>query len=165
MSDITLSAADGTELSRDQLRFLIGTAARAPSVHNTQPWRFHVAPAGLELHADRDRQLMAVDPSGRELLISCGAALYGLRLAVRMLGYLPMVDVLPDDRQPDLLAQVRVGYRVPVSQADWALLAAVPHRHTHRGPFAAEPIPDGVLLAAQHDAVAEIGRASCRERV
>ena len=80
MPDITLSAADGTALSRDQVHFLIETAVRAPSVHNTQPWRFHVGPAGLELHADRSRQLPAVDPFGRELLISCGAALYGLRL-------------------------------------------------------------------------------------
>ncbi len=155
MPDITLSTADGTALSRDQVHFLVGTAARAPSVHNTQPWRFHVGPAGLELHADRSRQLPAVDPFGRELVISCGAALYGLRLAVRLLGYLPVVDVLPDVGQPDLLARVRIGYRVPPAQHDWAMLAAVPHRHTHRGPFSPEPIPDGLLTALQRDAVAE----------
>ena len=155
MADITLGAADGTALSRDQVHFLIETAARAPSVHNTQPWRFHVGPAGLELHADRTRQLQAVDPFGRELLISCGAALYGLRLAVRLLGYLPMVDLLPEASQPDLLARVRVGYPAPLSQADWTMLAAVPHRHTHRGPFSPEPIPDGLLPRLQHDAVAE----------
>jgi hypothetical protein len=155
MPDITLGAADGTALSRDQVHFLIETAARAPSVHNTQPWRFHVGPAGLELHADRSRQLPAVDPFGRELLISCGAALYGLRLAVRLLGYLPMVDVLPEASQPDLLARVRIGCQSPLSQADWTMLAAVPHRHTHRGPFSPEPIPDGLLPQLQRDAVAE----------
>ncbi len=155
MADNTLGAADGTALSRDQVHFLIETAARAPSVHNTQPWRFHVGPAGLELHADRTRQLQAVDPFGRELLISCGAALHGLRLAVRLLGYLPMVDLLPEAGQPDLLARVRVGYPAPLSQADWTMLAAVPHRHTHRGPFSPEPIPDGLLPRLQRDAVAE----------
>lgn len=155
MPDITLGAADGTALSRDQVHFLIETAARAPSVHNTQPWRFHISPAGLELFADWSRQLTAVDPFGRELLISCGAALYGLRLAVRLLGYLPLVDVLPDASQPDLLARVRVGCQAPLGKSDWAGLAAVPHRHTHRGPFSAEPIPAGLLTRLQHDAVAE----------
>ena len=155
MPETTLGAADGTALSRDQVHFLIETAARAPSVHNTQPWRFHVGPAGLELYADWSRQLQAVDPFGRELLISCGAALYGLRLAVRLLGYLPWVDVLPEASQPDLLARVRVGYQAPLSQSDWTRLAAVPHRHTHRGPFSAEPIPAGLLAGLQRDAVAE----------
>jgi hypothetical protein len=155
MPDIILCAADGTALSRNQVHFLIETAARAPSVHNTQPWRFHVGPAGLELHADRDRQLPAIDPFGRELMISCGAALYGLRLAVRLLGYVPVVELLPEASQPDLLARVRVGYQVPLGHADWTLLAAVPHRHTHRGPFSPEPIPDGLLPGLQRDAVAE----------
>ncbi len=155
MPDITLGAADGTALSRDQVHFLIETAARAPSVHNTQPWRFHVGPDGLELHADRSRQLAAVNPFGRQLLISCGAALYGLRLAVRLLGYLPLVDLLPEAGQPDLLARARVGGQAPLSHADWTMLAAVPHRHTHRGPFSPEPIPDGLLPRLQRDAVAE----------
>ncbi len=155
MADTTLGAADGTALSRDQVHFLIETAARAPSVHNTQPWRFHVGPDGLELHADRSRQLLAVDPFGRELLISCGAALYGLRLAIRLLGYLPVVHALPDASQPDLLARVRVGYQVRLAEADWAMLKAVPHRHTHRGPFSPEPLPDGLLPRLQRDAVAE----------
>jgi nitroreductase len=62
--------------------YLIATAARAPSVHNTQPWRFRVGEYAIDLHADVRRKLR-MDPLGRELLISCGAALFGLRLAVR----------------------------------------------------------------------------------
>ncbi|MGH3272773.1 MAG: hypothetical protein ACRDNZ_00405, partial [Streptosporangiaceae bacterium] len=69
----------------DQARYLIATAARAPSVHNTQPWRFRVDRSVLELYYDPGRKLR-VDPLGREELISCGAALFGLRLAVRSLG-------------------------------------------------------------------------------
>jgi hypothetical protein len=160
MPDTTLGASGppagpGVLPSRDQVRFLVGIAARAPSVHNTQPWRFQAGPAGLELHADRTRQLRAVDPAGRELLISCGAALFGLRLAARKLGYLPVVELLPDTRQPDLLARVRLGRKVPLGVGEWAMLAAVPHRHTHRGPFSPEPIPDGLLPRLQHDAIAE----------
>ena len=68
--------------------YLIGVAGRAPSLHNTQPWRFAVSRDAIELHADVSRRLK-LDPDGREMVISCGAALYGLRLAVRSLGRLP----------------------------------------------------------------------------
>src|SRR6266498_2638474 len=84
-------------------------AGPAPSVHNTQPWWFRVAGPALELHADPQRGLPAADPSGREMFISCGAALFGLRLAVRGLGCHPAMQLLPDPEQPDLLARVWLG--------------------------------------------------------
>jgi nitroreductase len=56
--------------------YLISLAARAPSVHNTQPWRFEVSERAIELYADASRQLLE-DPAGREMLISCGAACTG----------------------------------------------------------------------------------------
>jgi hypothetical protein len=135
-------------------QFLIATAARAPSVHNTQPWRFRVNPADIELWSDPGRKLR-VDLAGREMLISCGAALYGLRLAIRSLGYVPSVELLPDQARLRLLARVRAGAAAPVSGWDRALMAAVPHRHTHRGPFTPEPVPAGLLAGVQHDALAE----------
>ena len=139
----------------DQVGYLVATAARAPSLHNTQPWLFRIAPSAVEVHADRRRGLPAGDPAGRELLISCGAAIFGLRLAIRQLGRLPVVTLLPDPGRPDLLAELTLGRAAPVTADEWRLLAAVPHRHTHRGPFAAEPLPDGLLAGMQHDAVAE----------
>ena len=137
-----------------QTDYLIATAARAPSVHNTQPWRFRFGRYAIELYADPGRKLH-VDPVGREMLISCGAALFGLRLAVRSLGYLPMVDLLPDPAHLRLLARVRLGARTPMTAVEQAMLDAVPHRHTHRGPFAPDPLPGGLLVALQHDALAE----------
>ena len=139
----------------DQVGYLVATAARAPSLHNTQPWRFRIAPGAVEVHADRRRGLPAEDPAGRELLISCGAAIFGLRLAIRQLGRLPVVTLLPDPGQPDLLAELTLGREVPATADESELLAAVPHRHTHRGPFAAEPLPDGLLPGLRHDAAAE----------
>ena len=62
----------------DQVTYLIATAARAPSVHNTQPWRFRAGDGTIDLYADPRRRLH-VDKDGREMLISCGAALFGLR--------------------------------------------------------------------------------------
>jgi nitroreductase len=138
----------------DHAGYLIATAARAPSVHNTQPWRFKAGPDAIELYADQRRKLRA-DPLGREMLISCGAALFGLRLAVRSLGYLPVVKLLPDPAKLRLLARVRLGAAMPMTTAERAMLQAMPHRHTHRGPFAASPLPTGLLVGLQHDALAE----------
>ena len=82
-----------TPIPVGQVEWLLATASRAPSIHNTQPWRFRVGEYAIELYADPGRKLR-MDPLGREMLISCGAALFGLRLAVRSLGYLPIVELL-----------------------------------------------------------------------
>jgi hypothetical protein len=137
-----------------QASYLIATAARAPSVHNTQPWRFRVSAYAIELHADPGRKL-TVDPAGREMLISCGAALFGLRLAVRSLGYLPAVELLPDPARPRLLARVTLGKAEPITPLERKLLEALPHRHTHRGPWDPGPLPAGLVAGLQHDALAE----------
>jgi len=138
----------------DQVDFLIATAARAPSVHNTQPWRFRASEYTIELYGDPSRKLEA-DPVGREMLISCGAALFGLRLAVRSLGYLPVVELLPDAGQLRLLARVGLGAPAPMTVQERRMLEALPHRHTHRGPFAVGPLPGGLLVGLQHDVLAE----------
>lgn len=138
----------------DYAQFLITTAARAPSVHNTQPWRFRVGPSAIELYCDPRRKLRT-DPLGREMTISCGAALFGLRLAVRSLGYVPAVELLPDQSRLRLLARVHIGAAAPVTGAERRMLAAVPHRHTHRGPFEPDPLPAGLVPGLQHDALAE----------
>jgi hypothetical protein len=137
-----------------QATYLIATAARAPSVHNTQPWRFRVSEYAIELYADPARKLQ-VDPAGREMLISCGAALYGLRLAVRSLGYQPAVEPLPGPARRRPLARVTLGAAEPITPRERQLLEALPHRHTHRGPWAPSPLPPGLLAGLQHDVLAE----------
>jgi nitroreductase len=134
--------------------YLIEVAARAPSVHNTQPWRFAVTGDVVELYADADRQLLE-DPAGREMIISCGAALFGLRLAIRSLGHQPEVDLFPEAAQRRLLARVRAGRPAPVTPDERAMLLAVPHRHTHRGAFEPGSLPGDLLVRLQDDAAAE----------
>ena len=133
---------------------LLSTAARAPSILNSQPWLFRVGTYAIDLYADPSRKLHS-DRSGREMLISCGAALFGLRLAIRSIGYEPVVGVLPDIENPGLLARVRLGELAPVTGAERAMIEAIPHRHTHRGAFADVPLPRGLLIRLQHDAVVE----------
>jgi hypothetical protein len=148
------SAAGQAQVLAKNAQYLIATAARAPSVHNSQPWRFLVTAQAVELWSDPQRKL-GTDPIGREMLISCGAALFGLRLAVRSLGYQPVVKLLPDPAQLRLLARVAIGGALPMNNLERQMLAAVPHRHTHRGQFAAGPLPTGLLAGLQHDALAE----------
>src|SRR5260370_32487881 len=88
MNDKSIARAAAPILA-DEAGYLIATAARAPSVHNTQPWRFRVGQAAIELYCDQHRKLR-LDPTGREMLISCGAALFGLRRGMRSRGYLPV---------------------------------------------------------------------------
>lgn len=134
---------------------LLAAAARAPSIHNTQPWRFRIEDRRVELYADPTRQLAHADPDGREMLLSCGAALFGVRLGVRHLGYRAAVELLPDQSRPDLLARVNLGAAAPLTSGEQQLLAAVSRRHTHRGAFAAEPLPAGLLATLGLDAGAE----------
>lgn len=138
----------------DQVGYLLSTAARAPSVHNSQPWRFRVNPGDIEVFADPRRKLHS-DPLGREMLVSCGAALFGLRLAIRSLGHQPLVTLLPDPGRLRLLARVAMVAGPPMSGQERQLLNAIPHRHTHRGPFCPGPLPPGLLIGMQHDALAE----------
>ncbi len=154
VSPVTDKALRPSPLLAEHAQFLIATAARAPSVHNTQPWRFQVGRSAIELYCDPRRKLRS-DPLGREMIISCGAALFGLRLAMRGLGYLPVVELLPDPCQARLLARVGIGTAAPVTRAERRMLEAVPHRHTHRGPFEPGPLPAGLLACLQHDALAE----------
>jgi nitroreductase len=154
-----MAMADGGERPRaaipaERVAGILEMAARAPSILNTQPWQFAVTPSSIELHADSGRRLRA-DTAGREMLISCGAALFGLRIAVRSLGYQPDVQLLPHPERPRVLARVRLGVPAPLTARERALIATLPRRHTHRGAFASLPLPAGLLIGLQHDAVAE----------
>jgi nitroreductase len=152
MSETTVHGA--LPIPADQVDYLLSTAARAPSVHNTQPWRFRINPYDIELLADPRRKLR-VDPVGREMLVSCGAALFGLRLAVRSLGYRPIVTLLPDRAQLRLLARISLVAGTPMTAREREMLNGVPHRHTHRGAFLPGPLPPWLVAGMQHDALAE----------
>lgn len=91
-------------------RELVSTACCAPSVHNTQPWSWQVLDATtIEQYADRSRQLAFTDASGRELALSCGAALHHLSVAARAFGLVADITLVPDEHDRDLLARVRLS--------------------------------------------------------
>jgi nitroreductase len=123
----------------------VRTATAAPSLHNSQPWQFRIRRSGVDVYADSARRLRVVDPDGREQLISVGAAVFTLRLALRRAGYGSDVALFPAPDEAELVARVTVTHPAPVTRAVEALAEAIPHRHTNRWPFAHLPVPADIL--------------------
>jgi hypothetical protein len=132
--------------------YVVGEAVWAPSVYNTQPWWFSADRSGISLYADPARHLAAADPAGREMLISCGAALFTARLALRAAGYAPRAQLLPDPAQPLLVA--RLGWRPGPDATGYErrLSAQVRQRRAHRGGFDPLPLAPQLLTVLQESA-------------
>ena len=149
MTDTTQAPA------RSEVERAVSFGVRAPSIHNTQPWRWVYRAGVLELHADRSRQLPALDPDGRSVLLSCGAALELARSGFAAAGWRTEVDRLPDPDRPDLLARIRPVARAAVDRSVVERAEAAERRHTERRPFLVEPVADEAirsLLAVATDA-------------
>lgn len=140
----------------EHITFALRTAILAPSSHNTQPWRFRVDDETIELFADRSRALPVVDPHHRELIMSCGAALFHLRVALRAQGHDPVVTRIPGGGNPELLARIELGAQAKPSVEDRQLLEAIPARRTNRLPFEQRSIPKRLAQELKH-AVAREG--------
>src|SRR6059036_2079646 len=121
-------------------------ACLAPSIHNTQPWRFRWDGRHFELSADTARGLSGSDPDGRELVISCGAALFNLRVALRKLGCAAQVTLLPEPDQPRVLARVDVAESAPASVEERLAYAALTRRHTRRTGFEDRPLAPALAV-------------------
>jgi nitroreductase len=132
-------------------RAAVDAAIRAPSMHNTQPWRFRVLSDGIEVIADRTRALTVADRRGWGARMACGAATYNLRLALDAMGWSTDLIWQPYRNHPETFALVTVtGRHEPADRAK-QLAAAIPNRHSNRSPFWPEPVPAaarGELLAA-----------------
>lgn len=135
-------------LSEAGQRAAVQAAVCAPSVHNSQPWRFRCAADEIEVYADPSRRLPVADPADRELRIACGAAIFNLRLALLHEGVRPEVTLFPHGLG-DLLARVRWTGPGRLSPAEAALHTAIARRRTNRRPFDDQPVD----VAAQHELV------------
>lgn len=140
---------------KEQLRFLLRYAILAPSSHNSQPWRFQVSNNEIRMFRDDARRLFIVDPDGREQTISCGAALFNIRVACHYFGFQPDVAVLPSGEKGSLLATIRLGGRHETSAEERQLFRAILERSTNREPFTFIDVPESVLTEMQDAAFDE----------
>jgi nitroreductase len=114
-------------------------AVRAPSLHNSQPWRWVADGGVLELFADPTRIGRSTDSTGREVLISCGAVLDHFCVAMAAAGWEALIDRFPNPNNHDHLATVDFRRMEFVTDAHRARAEAIRHRQTDRLPFAAPP--------------------------
>lgn len=134
-------------LTDSQAREMVKAATRAASVLNTQPWLFEISHDQIDVFADPTRQVASIDPDGPQLVMSCGAALLNLRLAMLSAGWEALVEVLPDPADPLHIGRVARGRaRVP-DPTETKLFSAIPARRTNRRPFSPEPPTAGAVTA------------------
>lgn len=143
-------------LDRTTVRAAVALANRAPSVHNSQPWRWRIGPTSIHLFADASRALPATDPEGRDLLISCGSALHHLRVALLAAGWATEVHRMPDRSHPGHLAAVELVAGEPTAE-DLALARAIETRRSDRRMFSTWPVPEPFLSTLARTATVEEG--------
>jgi nitroreductase len=146
-----------TEQPRDVLRYAVGRALRAPSVHNTQPWIFTVRDGRLTLTVDRTRQLRALDPSGRQLFVSAGCALFNARVGLAARGAPASVHRFPLGPRSDVLAHLDLlEPNSPIRDAPLRFLdAVIDVRSTNRRRFTLDPVAPETVAALCAAAEAE----------
>ena len=123
----------------DVIRDAVALACRAPSLHNSQPWRFVSRGSTVDLFLDAAPAPKYTDPTGRELLISCGAVLDHFRGAMAAAGWRANVDRFPNPNYRDHLASIDFTPVDFVTDAHLDRARAILRRHTDRLPFTAPP--------------------------
>lgn len=139
----------------DILATILESAVLAPSSHNTQPWRFEISETGVSLFADRLRALPVNDPDDRELTISCGCALFNLRIAAAHAGFNAHCALLPDPGDEDLLATVTFTPASGSEGRQSGLFQAITRRRTYRKRFEPKQVPSDVLNILDESAETE----------
>jgi hypothetical protein len=137
-------------------------ATLAPSVRNTQPWRFVIGGDALEIHTDRNQLLQNSDPTGRQMLISCGCALLNARVSLAAAGHQPRVERFPDSGRSAVLARLTIDADPIPHRPDPADLgrldAVIETRRTNRRRFTDDAVPAGAVERLIAAAAAEGAR-------
>ena len=132
-------------LTQDEVGILLTSAVHAPSMHNTQPWRFEIAGPVVDVLLDEERTLPAADAAGRLTRIGLGAAAFNVRVAAAMLGHESTVALEPDPARPDLVARIFLAERQAPAPGLGRLYGELSRRRTYRGPMLAQVVSPKVL--------------------
>jgi nitroreductase len=149
---------------RASVETAVDIAGHAPSIHNSQPWRWRLDGPVLDLYAEPERQLPVTDPDGRLATLSCGAALHHVRAALAAEGWRVQVDRLPDPADPADLARLTITGTVPVTAAALREVQTIRIRRTDRRPVGGTPVDAQELRALAAAAEAEGARLHVLDR-
>ncbi len=147
MDSDALTHPTDTQLATHALAEAASAAGYAPSIHNTQPWRWRLTATTLDLRLVPGRILPVTDPDGRLATLSCGAALHHARVALSAQGWHATVIRMPENADRELLARLRVEGRAPVDPPSVLHLRTIPLRHTDRRPVAGTPVDPADVAA------------------
>jgi hypothetical protein len=142
-------------LSRDELERALAAATAAPSILNCQPWHFHAHGDVIDISVLADSTPHQLDPHGREVYLSLGAAIFNLRLAILAAERMPVVQLLPDPYNRLLVARVRVAGPGALAPLELPLFHAIPRRRSSRMPFSDAPVPIEDFIQLQEAAALE----------
>jgi hypothetical protein len=153
--NIDANAFPASASATDKARFAVRYAILAPSSHNTQPWRFIINGDELLVCADRTRSLANIDPFDRELIISCGAALLNLRVALAHFRVPVEITTFPQSSDPDIVARIAFPASGPTLKDLAELFNAITKRTTNRRPFSSEDVPAAIRERLKSAATSE----------
>lgn len=140
----------------ETVRSALMLAVKAPSVHNTQPWRWRVGDSSVHLYVDRRLHLPHTDPDARDLMLSCGAALNHCQIGFAALGWRADVHRFPNPDDPDHVAALEL-HRHSAADVDIALAAAIPRRRTDRRRYGSSKVaPADLALLTTRAAAAGV---------
>lgn len=140
------------------IKELVAYAIKAPSGHNTQPWKFKVSETSIRIMPDYNRRLEVVDPDDHALFISLGCALENLLIAARHAGYSPTVSYHLHNTSEEYV-QVDLVPDTIAGQTD--LFDAIEKRQSTRATYNRAAIPAEHLKKLQ-EAAATQNSVSCR---
>ncbi|MFJ1733018.1 Acg family FMN-binding oxidoreductase [Streptomyces sp. NPDC088254] len=117
---------------------VVAAGVLACNPHNTQPWRMSVNGNVIDVHSDPSRRMPLNDASGREHFAGLGCAVENMVIAAGSAALTAQVTLFPDGVASDLVARIALSGGGRGRDRD--LAAAIPHRHTNRGPYTSRPV-------------------------
>lgn len=120
---------------------IVKYAVKAPSCHNTQPWRFRIRYDKIFLAPDFTRALPVADKDGHALYISMGCAMENLIMAANEFNYETKIEITGSENKPQI--QVTLYHEPEAGKSE--LFGYILKRQVRRNKYSNAKIPDNLL--------------------